>query len=206
MRNPQSTQQSTHGCIIMASGLGTRFGGNKLIASLGGAPLAQYAIKATEGSFAKRLVVTRHAAVAALCEDLGVAALLHNEPTRNGAIRLGLDVLGSCQTITFVQADQPLIGRQTIAKLLRCSEAKPECIWRTSFKGAPGAPVLFPQALFGELRRLPEGKGGGFVAKNHPGWVRTVEAADAWELFDVDTQEDLRQVQERLASLSGSRS
>ena len=115
MRNPQSTQQSPHGCIIMASGLGTRFGGNKLIASLDGAPLAQYAIKATEGSFAKRLVVTRHAAVAALCENLGVAALLHNEPTRNSAIRLGLDALGSCQTITFVQADQPLIGRQTLS-------------------------------------------------------------------------------------------
>ena len=170
MRNPQSTQQSPHGCIIMASGLGTRFGGNKLIASLDGAPLAQYAIKATEGLFAKRLVVTRHAAVAALCENLGVAALLHNEPARNSAIRLGLDALGSCQTITFVQADQPLIGRQTIAKLLRCSEAN-----------ASGAPASkpYPEPPFFSRRLSLMSFAGCQKGKAADSWPRTTQAGCA---------------------------
>ena len=185
----------------MASGLGTRFGGNKLIASLNGTPLIRYVIEATDGLFAKRIVVTRHADVAALCKTWGVEALLHSEPNRNDAVRLGLDALHACKTVTFVQADQPLIGKQTIAKLAHCSEAQPECIWRTSFKGTPGAPVLFPRRFFKELRMLPEGKGGGFVAKSHPKRVLTVDAASAWELFDIDTHEDLLQAEEYLRGL-----
>ena len=39
------------GCVIMASGLGKRFGGNKLLARLKGRPLIQYALDATEGIF-----------------------------------------------------------------------------------------------------------------------------------------------------------
>lgn len=182
----------------MASGLSTRFEGNKLIASLGGAPLIQYVIKATENAFSKRLVVTRHKNVATLCKELGVAALLHNKPNRNDTVRLGLEALGTCQSATFMQADQPLVSKQTISRLLRRFEAQPEFIWRTSFEGEPAAPVLFPPSMFEELCALPKGKGGGFVVKNHPDRVRTVEVGSKWELFDVDTQEDLRQIEKHL--------
>ena len=39
MTHPARGSQTKHGCIIMASGLGTRFGGNKLMTELGGADL-----------------------------------------------------------------------------------------------------------------------------------------------------------------------
>ena len=41
--------KAKHGCIIMASGMGTRFGGNKLMAELDGVPLIQHVIQATDG-------------------------------------------------------------------------------------------------------------------------------------------------------------
>ena len=41
-----------------------------------------------------------------------------------------------------------------------------------------------------ELMALPPGKGGGFVAKQHPERLRTI-AAGAEELQDVDSPEDL---------------
>ena len=44
------------GCVIMASGVGRRFGGNKLMADFQGKPLLQYALEATEGIFARRIV------------------------------------------------------------------------------------------------------------------------------------------------------
>ena len=60
--------------------------------------------------------------------------------------------------------------------------------------------MLFPAWTFDELRSLPLGKGGGVVAKTHKERVRTVEVSSKWELFDVDTPDDLRILQEHLAS------
>ena len=73
------------------------------------------------------------------------------------------------------------------------------CIWRTCFDGVPGAPVLFPSWTFGELRSLPHGKGGGYVAKVHAECVRAIEVSSEWELFDVDTRDDLQHLQAHIA-------
>ena len=63
----------------------------------------------------------------------------------------------------------------------------------------PGAPVLFPSWAFDELRSLPHGKGGGYVAKAHAECVRAIEVSSEWELFDVDTRDDLQQLQAYVA-------
>lgn len=195
MTSPVETPNAIHGCIIMASGLGTRFGSNKLMASLDGAPLIAHVIRACDALFAKRVAVTRHEDVAKLCRSLGVEAVMHDEPLRSDTVRLGMQVMDGCDTVTFVQADQPLISANTLAALLRGAEAHPEFIWRVGFQGTQGAPVLFPAWAFDELRALPPGKGGGFVAKTHAQRVRSVEAASEWELFDVDTVQDLEALQ-----------
>lgn len=273
-----------HGCIVMASGVGARFGGNKLMAELCDVPLVGHVVRATDGLFSRRVVVTRHAGVAALCETLGAQVILHDEPCRNDTVRLGMEAMDGCDTVTFVQGDQPLIRPASIAALLRAAERDAagaarrdaagrdaarrdaadvvgcdavgaaladtaesgvaenyamgldavECdvdaaawcdaaesdvagavkhdavgcnaaesgvarIWRTSFDGVPGAPVLFPSWAFDELRSLPRGKGGGFVAKTHAECVRTIEVSSEWELFDVDTRDDLEQLQTHVA-------
>ena len=187
---------ATHGCIIMASGVGRRFGGNKLLADLDSMPLLQHVLLATDGLFARRVVVTRHADVAKLCRDAGVHVIEHDEPRRNDTVRLGMQAMEVCDTVTFLQGDQPLVSRETIASLLRAAEDDPKSIWRASFQGMSGAPVLFPTWAFPELCNLPDGKGGGFVAKAHEDRVRLVEAASAWELRDVDTVEDLHELTE----------
>lgn len=209
MTNPVETPNAVHGCIIMASGLGTRFGSNKLMANLDGAPLIAHAISACDGLFARRVAVTRHEDVAKLCRSLGMQTILHDEPLRSDTVRLGMQVMDGCDTVTFVQADQPLISANTLAALLRGAEAHPELIWRVGFQGAPGAPVLFPSWAFDELRALPPGKGGGFVAKAHAQCVRCAEAASEWELFDVDTVQDLEALQAHMkqfldASIGGN--
>lgn len=272
-----------HGCIVMASGVGARFGGNKLMAELCDAPLVGHVVRATDDLFSRRVVVTRHADVAALCETLGARVILHDEPCRNDTVRLGMEAMDGCDTVTFVQGDQPLIRPASIVALLRAAErdaagavrrdaarrdaagrgvadvagcdavgaaladtaeggvaedyameldavgcdvdaagcdavesdvagaAKYDAvgcnvaesgvarIWRTSFDGVPGAPVLFPSWAFDELRSLPRGKGGGFVAKTHAECVRTIEVSSEWELFDVDTRDDLERLQTHAA-------
>ncbi len=224
-----------HGCIVMASGVGARFGGNKLMAELCDAPLVGHVVRATDGLFDRRVVVTRHADVAALCETLGAQVILHDEPCRNDTVRLGMEAMDGCDMVTFFQGDQPLIRPASIAALLRaaerdaarcgavesdvasavgCGAAESDVagaagcdaaesgvarIWRTSFDDLPGAPMLFPSWAFDELRSLPHGKGGGFVAKAHAECVRTIEVSSEWELFDVDTRDDLQQLQAHVA-------
>lgn len=185
------------GCVIMASGLGKRFGGNKLMADFHGQPMIARALDATEGLFARRVVVTRHADVAAFCRARGVEVVLHELPYRSDTVRLGLEAVGAVTGCLFCPGDQPLLRRETLGALVSAWEAEPDAIWRTGFEEQPGAPILFPKWTFEELRTLPEGKDGGFLAKKYPERVRMLPVRDKYELVDVDTRETLRELAER---------
>ena len=209
------------GCVIMASGLGRRFGGNKLLAELGGKPLIQWVLDATQGMFGRRVVVTRHQPVAELCRRQRVPVVLHQLPYRSDTVRLGLEALmeiggtewagaawagvssapGSSLTgCLFCPGDQPLLRRETVEALARCGAGAPQWIWRAAWEGSPGSPVLFPAWAFEELRHLPEGKGGGVVARRYPERVRLVPVRYPWELADVDRPEDLAHMEQLMAA------
>ena len=173
------------GCVIMASGLGKRFGGNKLMADFRGRPMIQRALDATEGLF------TRHESVAELCREQNVEVVLHDLPNRNDTVRLGLEALGDLDCCMFLPGDQPLLRRETVALLLENRKENPNSILRPVYEDMEGSPVLFPSWAFPELKNLPEGKGGNVVIKNHPHEVIRVSVSDPFELADVDTRETL---------------
>lgn len=179
------------GCVVMASGMGRRFGANKLLAGFGGQPLFTRALEATGGIFARRVVVTRHAAVATWCEARGIETILHGEPDRRDTIRLGLTRMDGLNGCLFCPADQPLLTRATVAALALAAANDSARIWRAAWQGRGGAPVLFPARMFAELRALPPGCGGGAVLRAHPEAVGLVEAGTAVELADVDVPQDL---------------
>ena len=185
------------GCVIMASGLGRRFGGNKLMADFHGEPLICRILAATEGIFAQRVVVTRHQDVARLCDDRGIPCILHDLPHRSDTVRLGLEALPGIDRCMFATADQPLLRKETIASLALASTKDPNSIWRTCCDGTPGSPVVFPKWAFPQLLDLPEGKGGGVVIKKYPEHLHMVNVRDMYELKDVDSPEDLSELLER---------
>lgn len=183
------------GCVIMASGLGKRFGGNKLLADFAGASLLERVLQATEGVFAKRVVVTRSEEVENFCRERGVEVIRHTLPYRSDTVRLGIQSMG--QEIThcmFVPGDQPLLRRETVQTLALTAGRDTYHIYRLRFGESVGAPVIFPKGLFEELERLPEGKGGGYLADKYPEHVRYVGASCGEELEDVDTREDLERL------------
>ena len=185
------------GCVIMASGLGRRFGGNKLMADFHGEPLICRILDATEGIFAKRVVVTRHQDVARLCDTRGIPCILHDLPHRSDTVRLGLAAMPGIDRCMFATADQPLLRKETIASLALASKNDPNSIWRTCCDGTPGSPVVFPKWAFPQLLDLTEGKGGGVVIKKYPEHLHTVNVRDMYELKDVDSPEDLSELLER---------
>lgn len=112
------------GCVLMASGLSTRFGSNKLLAQFDGQPLLCRAFAATDTpQLAARIVVTRSAQVQALCKAQGVPVLLHALPGRNDTVRLGLSALlerrpdlAGCM---FLPGDQPLLRTESVEAVVR---------------------------------------------------------------------------------------
>lgn len=176
-------------CVIMASGLGKRFGGNKLMADFLGNPMIQHIFEATEGMFSRRVVVTRHKDVEKLCKGNSIDVILHELPYRSDTVMLGMESIGTADGCMFCPADQPLIKAETIAELLLGFKDKPNNIWRTSSDGMVGAPVIFPRWAFEELKNLPEGKGGSWVIKKHEEKLSIVQVVNPYELMDVDTKE-----------------
>lgn len=179
------------GCVIMASGLGKRFGGNKLMADFHGKPMIQRTLDVTDGLFSKRVVVTRHESVAALCTDRNVDVIFHALPHRSDTVRLGLEALGDLDGCMFLPGDQPLLRRETVAMLLENWKQHPDCMVRPIHEDTEGSPVLFPSWTFPELKNLPEGKGGGVVIQNHPHDMIRISVSDPFELADADTPETL---------------
>ena len=189
------------GCVIMASGLGKRFGGDKLMAEFCGKPLIAWILNASEGLFGRRIVVTRSEAVAQFCREHGAHVLQHDLPHRSDTVRLGLAAVGaSAAGCLFCPADQPLITRESLKALLRASESNPGAILRLSAGGLAGAPVFFPAWCFPELLELPEGRGGGVLLERYPESVHCIEAQSPLELTDIDTPQALAELERQLAA------
>jgi molybdenum cofactor cytidylyltransferase len=192
------------GCVIMASGLGKRFGSNKLMADFRGKPMILRALQASESLKIHRVVVTRHQDIAKLCKDLGVDVILHDMPHRSDTVRLGLEFLGNVDGCLFLPGDQPLLRRETIEGMVRQWHENKSTIMRPFHNETPGSPVLFPQWAFPELLDLPEGKGGGWVIKQHPECVKAFPVEDPYQLMDADTPETLELLQGPLKSGSNA--
>ena len=181
------------GCVIMASGLGRRFGGNKLMTDFGGRPMLAWALDATEGLFARRVVVTRHDDVETYCRERGIAVVRHDLPYRSDTVRLGLEAVGDeVSGCMFCPGDQPLLQRETVQAMALTAARMPDYIWQLADGERPGTPVVFPKWAFAELRSLPDGKGGSVLVKKYPEQVRFVPTRESYELLDVDQPDDLK--------------
>lgn len=181
----------------MASGLGKRFGSNKLMADFHGKPMIMQALHASRRMKENRVVVTRHPDVAKLCSEEGVPVVLHDLPLRSDTVRLGLEALGDVDACVFLPGDQPLLRPETLNLLVSRWESNREKIVRPFYGEIPGSPVVFPQWTFEQLRSLPEGKGGGWVMEQHPESVEPVPIPDPYELMDADTPENLEILRKR---------
>ena len=192
---------ATLACIIMASGMSKRFGSNKLTAGFNGRTLFENAVSISHfAGFGETLAVTRHDEVVRICEDKNIHFLRHDMPYRNEMIQLGVSrVLENTassgkpqpQGILFLPSDQPLITRTSLQLLCLTFIYYGDKICRLSFNETAGSPCIFPARYYDELLTLPEKKGGGFLAKKYPAQVVLVPVRDEYELYDIDTPDDL---------------
>ncbi len=186
-------------CVVLASGIGRRFGANKLLKELDGKPLVQHILDITTNILAERVTITRHSEIKNICDERAIACVLHSEPYLSDTVRLGVEYIEAqqknIQGILFATADQPLLKQNTLIRLCASFLQQPEKIHRLYFNDIPGNPIIFPLRMAAELKHLPQDKGGSVLAKKYPELVIKVQAQDKNELFDIDTKEDLRKLE-----------
>lgn len=182
------------GLILMASGAGSRFGGNKLFADVDGRPLVDRAMDAYPPSlFHRAVVVSCYPALLVLAGARGYRTVFNPGADEgiSASIRLGMAEMAGTDGVMFAVCDQPWLTAGSVEHLITAFEAQPDQIAALSWKGKKGNPCLFPPAFYDELSALTGDRGGGAVIKAHPEALSLVEAAQLRELRDVDTPGDL---------------
>lgn len=178
------------GCVVLAAGRGERFGGQKLLAPLKGAPLLARTLDSVpRGLFARVRAVVSDRRVAQLCAARGVETVSYPGGPQSESVRRGLAAMEGLDGCLFLPGDQPLC--RSFGAVVGAFD--PQLPVRLAHGGQPGSPVLFPAAWFPQLSALTGDRGGSSLLRNTP--VRLVEG-EARELLDADTPEALARLEQ----------
>lgn len=174
--------------IVLAAGLGRRFGGKKLTSPYGGGRLLDGAVRAALAApvRAVRVVVGHDAeAVAKAAKALGPVEIVQAERHAEGlaeTLKAGIASLPADTAGAFVfLGDMPRIPPDMAAKLAEAlgeSDAAAP-VW----EGQRGHPVLISARLFPAVMTLQGDQGAGRLFKDN---IALVPTGDQGVLFDVD--------------------
>jgi molybdenum cofactor cytidylyltransferase len=186
--------------LILAAGLGRRFGGAKLVAPLRGRPLASYALDvAGRGRAAGLLSDLRivvgpgDEALARLARDGGAELLVNPSPGSglSSSLRLGLGALDAGAALVLL-ADQPLVRLDVVAVLVAAWHERLGLLIRPRYARSPdepGHPVLLDRSLWPLADRLEGDVGIGRLLD--PGAPGAAFIDVPGSNPDVDTPADL---------------
>lgn len=184
----------------MASGRARRFGENKLFETIGGKTLAEIALDTLpKERFSKIIFVTKYKELCQMAEKKGAISLLLEDDGTNDVsetIIKGMEYVVDTDGCMFCVCDQPLKTTASINDLIDTFEKNRGGIVALSYNGKKGNPVIFDKIFFDELKSLKGDNSGGFVIKNHLDKLMLCEAKHDYELFDVDTKEDLKKLRD----------
>ena len=184
------------GCVVLAAGSASRFGGNKLTATVEGQALIRRALSAVPAEKLSAVaVVTQYPEILDLAREFSFTPVRNDAPEAgvSRSIALGLAALGDCPGALFLVADQPLLRRESVEALVTLWQRQPDGVAALGHGGVRGNPCLFPARLFPELLALQGDRGGSAVIRRHED-VLTLLEVDPRELQDADTPEALERI------------
>jgi molybdenum cofactor cytidylyltransferase len=191
--------------VVLAAGMSTRMGTNKLLQEIDGEPLIRRVVRVVLGSPVNPvLVVLGHQAVevgAALTDFECVTVC--NGCYRDGlssSIRAGVSCLPeSCSGVLIVLGDMPLLSSVLLGRMVtafKINVAHTICV--ATHNGRRGNPVLFARCYFPELLKLAGDAGGRRIFAENEAHVREIEAEDDGPLLDIDTPDLLAAFRARI--------
>ncbi|MEZ5708930.1 MAG: nucleotidyltransferase family protein [Blastomonas sp.] len=190
---------------LLAAGLSTRFGGDKLDAMLGGKPLGAWALDtAISVQCGTPVLVTGtpspRFAEAALAAEM-VELAINPDPmaglSSSVAIAARIAQQRRSSTLLLMLADMPFVRIETLRALIEQVEpGRPAAVLHAD--GRKGIPACFPADYFGALAALTGDRGASALLRSAQN-VTIVETATD-ELSDADTPEELAILAKRLMS------
>ena len=186
------------GCVLMAAGNASRFGGNKLLCEFQGKALIEHTLETlTALPFDRMAVVTQYEEVARRAKERGVPVVINPDPSAGASltVKLGTEQMQGMDGILFAVSDQPLLKKETVERLIADFLAEPTHIVALAHGDRRGNPVIFPAAFSEELCSLSGDVGGSAVIRAHKDALKLCFVTDARELMDVDRAEDLIRIE-----------
>lgn len=182
--------------IVLAAGESSRFGGQKLLAPLGGQPLVRRTVQNVLAAGIADIVVVLGADaddVRAALDGLPVRFVL-NADYRDGmsaSLRRGIEALDpAARAALIVLGDQPAVGPELMRRVLAAQRETDKPIAAPVYDGVQGNPVVFAREVFAELGALHGDRGAREVVQRDPGRVAMVHVEGEMPR-DVDTRADL---------------
>ncbi|MCB2226571.1 MAG: putative selenium-dependent hydroxylase accessory protein YqeC [Desulfarculaceae bacterium] len=190
--------------IILASGLSTRFGSDKLTAPLAGRPLAHWAIEAAlSSSLGQIVVVTRPELAEGLASAFPAARVVVNQNAvrgQAGSLRLGLAAVEpEASHALFLLADQPLITPALIDSFVAAATTGQELAALAGDERLM-PPTLFSREHFAALMQAHGDQGGRQVLAAHQEEVLALPPNFPLAGMDVDLPRDLGRAELSLQS------
>jgi molybdenum cofactor cytidylyltransferase len=190
--------------IILAAGMSTRFGRLKQIQAIDGKPLLEWAIDACLGSNLERIFLVlgfrRQEILRVLASKIRHPRLdvIFNTHYRNGqstSLHAGINaVKDSFPSAMFVLGDQPLIDAPTLDFLLERFWSSRKSICAPFFNNKRGNPVIFSNEYYTEIAGIEGDVGARRIIEDNPGQVLSVPLRRLSFFYDVDTQEDVKNI------------
>ncbi|MBV9418374.1 MAG: NTP transferase domain-containing protein [Alphaproteobacteria bacterium] len=188
----------TVGAIVLAAGMSSRMGSNKLVATVGGKPLVRHAVEAAMASAASSVVVVTGNGGAEVRRAVGDLSptFVDNPDFSKGlstSLREGLKALPvGCDGALILLGDMPGVTPALLDKMIAAfdpGEERAICI--ATRHGKRGNPVLWARRFFPEMLAIEGDTGARHLIAQYPELVVEVEAADDGPLTDIDTPEAL---------------
>lgn len=186
------------GCVLMAAGNASRFGGNKLLSTFQGKALVDHALSTLSAiPFDRMVVVTQYPEIAERAKKAGIEVVINPNPGAGASltVKLGTQKMEGMDGILFAVSDQPLLKRESVEKLMACFLASPSHIIALAHEERRGNPVIFPAKFSEELCSLKGDVGGSAVIRAHKDVLELCYVDTARELMDVDRAEDLIRIE-----------
>ena len=201
-RDPETVASPSVAAIVLAAGRGTRMGGAKMTAQLGGRPLVRYPLEAAAQSRAAPLVtVVGHAAGSVTAVLGGIdTQVVENPRFEDGmstSLKAGLAALPeTADAAVILLGDMPHVTPAIIDRLIDAFAAAPQAQAVVPIvNGQRGNPILLARSLFPDVMRLEGDVGARRLLATAGDRVVEVAMEDAAVLTDVDTPEALAALQ-----------
>jgi CTP:molybdopterin cytidylyltransferase MocA/xanthine/CO dehydrogenase XdhC/CoxF family maturation factor len=184
--------------IVLAAGMSSRMGRNKLTLPLGDKPLVRHAVEtALAAKLDPVIVVTGHDAVSVRNVLSGLPVrFAHNDAFAEGistSLQTGISVVPPGHDGAMVLlGDMPDIGSDLIGRLVAAFDPQASrSICVATARGQRGHPVLWARRFFTSMEDLRGDSGARSLMARNAEQVCEVDAGDETPLADIDTPEAL---------------